>query len=123
MALLNYVVNEFPGIPMNSERISLSERISSKKEDKDGNEDRPLEVYPNPAKDKVHIKFDPINAGYYEFKLVNSKGEIKLTENLGWVEKKNSTFQVDLSGLQNGSYYYLITNGTDSFRGSLVVGK
>jgi hypothetical protein len=122
-ALLNYVVNEFAGIPMNSERISLSERISSKKEDKDGNEEKPLEVYPNPAKNKVHIKFEPTNAGYYEFNLVDAQGNIKLTEDLGWVEKKESTFQIDLNGIRNGSYYYLITNGMDNFRGSLVVDK
>lgn len=73
-------------------------------------------AYPNPATNSVNIKLDNKTTSSSQFKLFNEAGAVVSTLE---VAPETDNFNVDLNGLQQGSYFF---NLTDS-NGKLSSGK
>jgi len=66
-----------------------------------------MEIYPNPASDKVIIKFDDEDLTEIEVNMFDLSGKQLLHESFG----DGSDVEVDVSGLQNGVYLIVLDHG------------
>ncbi len=66
-----------------------------------------IEVYPNPARDLIAIKFPKWGQGY-SICIINNLGQTLYKKNL--VIEGNNITKFDISGLKNGVYQLLISN-------------
>jgi len=83
-------------------------------------------AYPNPATGYTHISIPAAMKGARDLSasLFNTRGErvADLSDAArNAVTSGSDGFGVDLAGLQNGAYFYTITSGSASAKGSLVV--
>lgn len=80
-------------------------------------------VYPNPAASANTLKFTVTNAGRFRIELRNKEG--KLLKVLMDEVKQNGTYsmEVDLSSLQDGIYYYTISDAQGISSKKVVVSK
>ncbi len=68
-------------------------------------------VFPNPSGNQNTLEFNVVQSGRYLVELYNKDGKrIKVITNKT-LEKGIQSFDVDLSNLPSGSYYYIITDG------------
>lgn len=70
-----------------------------------------LNIYPNPAKDKLNFTLDYAGVDNYVYSILNLKGEV-LIEIIG----KSSDNSIDLSGLPAGIYFLRIENNSIEFQ-------
>jgi len=78
-------------------------------------------VYPNPATNKVFIKFKQTAVDNYIIELVNLLGENVYQQNIELSDK--TLFEINLDDIQNGSYIIKIFDGTIWNIGKLVIRK
>jgi len=80
--------------------------------------DPAISIYPNPSSGLLNFKFvSKQSSGNYYFTLTNIVGQIVLDEKLN-----SSLNQIDVSSLENGSYFYQIdTNNKRIAKGKLII--
>lgn len=76
-----------------------------------------LNIYPNPATDKIEIETGVTNE-MLEFKIYNSTGELVLVKN---ESNANSKTTIDVSGLRAGVYFIEANSSDKSFKTTLII--
>jgi len=69
-----------------------------------------LSSYPNPTVNNSTLTYEVKTAGRVRIVLSDEQGNVLKTLIDGYQEEGSYTQEVDLSGLQNGSYYYTLTD-------------
>jgi len=70
-------------------------------------------IYPNPAKDRIFIRFNSPNQSAYYIKVIDSSGRTKLM--LPQPKLENG---IDINSLKTGIYHLLLTNQNNMITGS-----
>ena len=71
--------------------------------------DSKFEIFPNPAKDKIIVNFNYSNDTYLQvFNLIGAK-QIEIL-----LDRGSATKSIDLTGIDNGLYFYSIIDKTDN---------
>ncbi|MFW5974920.1 MAG: fasciclin domain-containing protein [Bacteroidota bacterium] len=70
-----------------------------------------LSVYPNPAKEKIHVDFSADGTGEVVFEIYNISGEMVTSKNLGTLPAGEHTFTHTVTDLPTG--VYVLTVGSD----------
>lgn len=82
-----------------------------------------LNIYPNPAKDKVSVDFNLNNTAKVNINVTDLAGKVIFTKDLGTKTNGNHTFTLDASMISNGIYVMnVVTNGEVSAH-KLVINK
>ena len=79
----------------------------------------PIEIYPNPAKETLYIKFKSPRTTEYTLVLINMAGEQVYYKNLKRVSQ--DSYQIDVSGFAQGIYYLLIRTKKDYYHQKIVI--
>ncbi|RLD56361.1 MAG: hypothetical protein DRJ05_11425, partial [Bacteroidetes bacterium] len=79
-------------------------------------------IYPNPAKDKVHIKIISENESPVNIKVLDLKGQLVHFQSSRLQEGENK-ITLDLSQIHNGLYVIEISTTENVHRGKLLVKK
>jgi len=69
-----------------------------------------FDIYPNPAKEKINIRFFQNNFGKANINIFNSLGQMVYSEELN-VEEGVEEHVISVANLQEGLYFLMITNG------------
>ena len=64
---------------------------------------RALEVFPNPAVDRLRVQFDAMYDGEVRWRITDASGRTALTSNFG-VAKGRNGFDIDVAALDRGTY-------------------
>ncbi|MFB6307473.1 MAG: T9SS type A sorting domain-containing protein, partial [Flavobacteriales bacterium] len=75
-----------------------------------------LNLYPNPAKDKLNIDLTDSTSDTYQLKIINNSGQIVYSNN-----SFSSSDVVDISSYPPGLYFFEMVNGGDVYRRKIVV--
>ena len=79
-------------------------------------------VYPNPVVDgKFTIELRNVPAGNYIAKLLNSNGQIVLTENVNMAAGVASQKKAVTIHLPKGNYFLVVTGNTSSYTYKLII--
>lgn len=81
---------------------------------------KPLNVYPNPAKDMIFIKMID-QASNQIFKLYDAKGALVFEGNCHYQD--GMTASLNISEIPNGLYFYQINNGKSNTSGKITIQK
>lgn len=79
-----------------------------------------LELYPNPAKDALHVSFNTINSQPYDIKLYDLVGKV-VSEWLGMTASGTNVIELNIESINAGIYFFSITTGTEQQTQKLVV--
>jgi len=82
-----------------------------------------IQTYPNPSKGIVNVYGNVSEAGDYMLLIYNVEGVNVKSINLGTQSKGFVNHTVDMNELANGQYFFNMTNGTCSSKGSFVISK
>ena len=81
-----------------------------------------MEVYPNPAKDKLQINYFTSEGGNVAISVVDVTGKVYLTQNTNASNGYN-TFSLGLEQLNSGVYFVQIKNGEKQVIDKFIVTK
>jgi hypothetical protein len=62
------------------------------------------EVYPNPARDYVHVRSDLFKGNVAELTLISQSGAVVRTQDAGGAETITGQVEFDLTGISSGQY-------------------
>jgi hypothetical protein len=82
-----------------------------------------LEIYPNPARDRLFLSLGFTRAGNASFRLLDMSGKVAFEMNLGEFQVGTYSRSLELPGMANGIYLYDIALGAARFRGKIVVAQ
>ena len=80
-------------------------------------------AYPNPAMSRAVIGFTASRSGVAEIALLDASARAITTLSVDVVAGEARSVPLDLSGVGNGTYYYVVTLGATSVAGSITVVK
>ncbi|MBP6641097.1 MAG: T9SS type A sorting domain-containing protein [Bacteroidia bacterium] len=80
-----------------------------------------LEIYPNPARDRIFLSLAFAQPGLANFSLIDVSGKVIFAQQLGEFQMGTYSRQVALPNLPMGIYIYDVTMGNERFRGKLMV--
>lgn len=78
-------------------------------------------LFPNPATDEVHLKFESIISNEIVVRIYNHMGQIVLQQN--WEEVSHTTQTLNVSDLPSGTYVVEAISGNERISKKLVVSK
>ncbi|MBK7444008.1 MAG: T9SS type A sorting domain-containing protein [Bacteroidetes bacterium] len=81
-----------------------------------------LEVYPNPASDKIQLNYFTSEAGAVSINVVDVTGKVYITKTATAVNG-NNTFTIGLDALESGVYFVQIKNGEKQVIDKFIVTK
>ena len=79
-----------------------------------------FEIVPNPSSDEANISFDASSGESYQLSVINLLGETVEQFNING-NNQVSTTKIDITGLQAGIYFVVLSNGSSSETQKLVV--
>ena len=80
-------------------------------------------VYPNPASNNASVDFNLTSDNNVSIVLVNTVGQLIMSENLGNMNTGIHTYQMDASSLSNGLYFLNITVGNNTITKKVAINK
>jgi hypothetical protein len=80
-----------------------------------------INIYPNPAKDKVYIKVSDKTKGIADISLIDSRGKAVLTKKASFTN--GGTSEIDITGISNGIYIVKITSESTQESVKLIIEK
>lgn len=83
--------------------------------------DKSITVYPNPARDIIHIKAIATKTEHIMFSLVNIMGQTVLKQDLGLKSAGEVDVPVNLNNIPRGVYGYQLIIGSEIKKGKLMV--
>lgn len=81
-----------------------------------------LNVFPNPATDKLNISFNSTVSENFQFTLFDITGKTLINQNIKSTIGENKT-TIDVSELDNGIYFYTISNSVISQSNKIIINK
>jgi hypothetical protein len=81
-----------------------------------------LNVFPNPAIDKLNISFNSTVSDNFQFTLFDITGKTLINQNIKSTIGENKT-TIDVSELDNGIYFYTISNSVISQSNKIIINK
>lgn len=81
---------------------------------------KPLEVYPNPANDKLNVEFEIRKVSDVKIKLHNLLGQTVLTKNRTFSSGQRK-FQIDVSDLETGIYILELSDGATASTQKVII--
>jgi len=81
-----------------------------------------LSIFPNPASDKINISFNSIVSDNFQFTLFDITGKTLINQNIKSTIGENKT-TIDVSELDNGIYFYTISNSVISQSNKIIINK
>lgn len=80
-----------------------------------------IKVYPVPFKDVINVSFSSSMTGVLTFELYDITGKLLISEvrDMG-IGSSNLSFNLNNSNLQNGTYFYKVSAGSNSKSGKLI---
>jgi hypothetical protein len=81
-----------------------------------------LNVFPNPATDKLNISFNSTVSDNFQFTLFDITGKTLINQNIKSTIGENKT-TIDVSELDNGIYFYTISNSIISQSNKIIINK
>ena len=84
------------------------------------NTDIPSTIFPNPSSENVTIKFELEKAGNTVISLFNQQGNKVVTYNLGMLQPGKSSKEINISTLQDGTYFYEIYSSGERSVGKFI---
>ncbi len=85
---------------------------------KNFDETKTVEIYPNPANDILNIELDSPNEEVFKIKIFNDLGQLKREEEIVFKEK---TISIKTDNLKNGIYFVVLNSKTGSISKKFVV--
>lgn len=82
-----------------------------------------VNVYPNPMADQASVDFNLVSDNTVSMVLVNTVGQLVMSENLGNMSAGIHTYQMDASSLSNGLYFLNITVGNSVITKKVSINK
>lgn len=82
-----------------------------------------VNVYPNPMANQASVDFNLTSDNTVSMVLVNTVGQLVMTENLGNMSAGIHTYQMDASSLSNGLYFLNITVGNSTITKKVAINK
>ena len=82
-----------------------------------------VNVYPNPMANQASVDFNLTSDNNVSMVLVNTVGQLVMTENLGNMSAGIHTYQMDASSLSNGLYFLNITVGNSTITKKVSINK
>jgi Secretion system C-terminal sorting domain len=104
---------DYNGFSTYSEILHVTEALAARNE--------LLEIYPNPAKDRLHLTLGFAAETQASFRLFDASGKVVQAIDLGNFQIGTSVRSIDLPALSNGVYFYEVRMGQQSSRGKLVI--
>jgi photosystem II stability/assembly factor-like uncharacterized protein len=80
----------------------------------------PSTIFPNPSSQNITIKFELKKAGNTWINLFNQQGNEVNSYNLGRLPEGKSAKSIDISNLQNGTYFYQIISSGEKGKGKFI---
>lgn len=82
-----------------------------------------LDIYPNPASDRVKIALDLNNAAKVSVIVRDINGKLIKTQNYGQLSKEVSELELDVNNLSNGNYIITLQIGSSVQSDKLIISK
>jgi hypothetical protein len=82
---------------------------------------RPLKIYPNPASELTTFSFQLESSESIMLTVLDVKGQMVFSKDLGRLPQGDHQIEVNLSGLQDGMYNCQLTNGTTKVTHKLLI--
>ncbi len=82
-----------------------------------------VNVYPNPMANQASVDFNLTSDNAVSMVLINTVGQLVMTENLGNMSAGIHTYQMDASSLSNGLYFLNITVGNNVITKKVAINK
>jgi hypothetical protein len=79
-----------------------------------------LEIFPNPARESISLKFVSHVAGVADFNVSNTAGQIVLHRRIQ-LNRGENHLQFPVDRLKTGIYYYNLTSGRETFSGKVLI--
>lgn len=95
---------------------AIQNALLSKEDSKEANSN-PVRVFPNPAREQLHVSMDRW-AGPGSLMLYNSLGQLMRT--YAWDESFPTVLSLELNGLANGLYFFQMVGAHQKFHGEFV---
>lgn len=84
------------------------------------NADIPSSIFPNPSSENITIKFELKKAGNTWINLFNQEGNKVDSYNLGTLQTGKFSKSINISNLQNGTYFYQIISSGEKGKGKFI---
>lgn len=82
-----------------------------------------LNVFPNPASDRINVTFETSDVTDARVELINSIGSVVSAQKLGKIAPGSQVLDLQTDGLSNGVYLVKVTTGNSSVTKTVVVSK
>lgn len=82
-----------------------------------------LNVFPNPASDRINVTFETSDVTDARVELINSIGSVVSTQKLGKIAPGSQVLDLQTDGLSNGVYLVKVSTGNSSVTKTVVVSK
>jgi hypothetical protein len=76
--------------------------------EKQRNDDKIIQIYPNPATEFVNIKINTDEVARFRIELLSNMGEKLKTEYFNSDQGNHNQFRLDINGIKEGSYYLTV---------------
>jgi|WetSurMetagenome_2_1015567.scaffolds.fasta_scaffold93229_1 hypothetical protein len=70
------------------------------------NKNKQIQIFPNPCRDELNLKFNSVHNNDFNFEIINLLGKIVLSGNI-----QNNSLKINTSQLDSGYYILRMTNG------------
>jgi hypothetical protein len=82
-----------------------------------------VHIYPNPAQNNATVNFELVNSDEVTISVVNTIGQVIVTENLGNLSAGNHNYELNATDLSNGLYFLNITVGNNTVTKKVSINK
>ena len=115
-----YVGTHGRGIFETDRLVGLDDFVDDEKVEEKTKRDQ-VKFYPNPAKDQTVFDFELSEVkNSVNLKVYNLNGQLVINRNLSNLNRGNNKVNLDLTGLENGTYVVRIVNGSSISTGKLI---